>query len=158
MGATLLRMPTDDGLDDLDAHIVRLLIADGRRSFASIGAEVGLSVSAVKRRVDRLEADGVIAGYTVVLDRRKMGRPLEAMVELRVNGTANIEDIEQLVAGMTEARALFVTAGDPDAMVWLEVASIEDLQRCINALRRGNRVVGTKTLMVMKSWHAHGDV
>ena len=143
-------------VDEIDDRIIRMLVADGRRSLAGIGEEVGLSVSAVKRRVDRLQAGGVIVGFTAVLDRRKLGQNLEAFVEIRVSGTTNVEDIEALVSGRPEVRALFVTAGDPDAMVWLQVDGIDELQRSINALRRGGRVVGTKTLMVMKSWYPPG--
>jgi Lrp/AsnC family leucine-responsive transcriptional regulator len=55
-------------LTDVDRRILALLQADGRRSFADIGREVGLSTPAVKRRVDRLEASGVIRGYAAVID------------------------------------------------------------------------------------------
>lgn len=144
-------------VDDIDGQIIAMLVADGRRSLASIGDEVGLSVSAVKRRVDRLQSEGVIIGFTAVLDRRKLGQNLEAFVEIRVNGTTNVEEIEGLISGMPEVRALFITAGDTDAMVWLQVDDIEDLQQSINTLRRGGRVVGTKTLMVMKSCYPPGS-
>src|ERR1700709_1910445 len=51
-------------MDDIDRQIVALLRQDARRSFQSIGMRVALSAPAVKRRVDRLEADGVIRGYS----------------------------------------------------------------------------------------------
>ena len=49
-------------LDPVDERIVALLLDDGRASFAEIGARVGLSAPAVKRRVDRLRRSGVITG------------------------------------------------------------------------------------------------
>lgn len=51
-------------LNELDERIVHALAADARRSYADVGAEVGLSASAVKRRVDRLLASGAIRGFT----------------------------------------------------------------------------------------------
>src|SRR4026207_2083734 len=50
-------------MDDIDRQIVALLRQDARRSFQSIGLRVSLSAPAVKRRVDRLEADGGVRGY-----------------------------------------------------------------------------------------------
>ena len=50
-------------LDGIDRKIVALLQESAKRTFADIGADVGLSATAVKRRVDRLEAGGVITGY-----------------------------------------------------------------------------------------------
>ncbi|MCX6463169.1 MAG: AsnC family transcriptional regulator, partial [Pseudonocardiales bacterium] len=60
-------------MDRLDERIVALLVDDARRSYADIGASVGLSASAVKRRVDRMRADGAITGFTVRLDPGALG-------------------------------------------------------------------------------------
>src|SRR3954464_11868657 len=55
-------------LDDIDQRIVALLRQDARRSFQNIGQAVALSAPAVKRRVDRLQAEGVVTGYTAQVD------------------------------------------------------------------------------------------
>jgi len=60
-------------VDATDRRIVALLREDARRSFKDIGTHVNLSAPAVKRRVDRLEADGVIRGYTAMVDPRAFG-------------------------------------------------------------------------------------
>ena len=54
-------------MDDIDRRIVALLRENARRSFRDIGNDVHLTAPAVKRRVDRLEADGVLLGYTCLL-------------------------------------------------------------------------------------------
>lgn len=54
--------------DDLNQRILRILLRDGRCTYAEMGAEVGLSVSATKRRVDRLVRDGAIRGFTAVVE------------------------------------------------------------------------------------------
>ena len=68
-------------MDDIDRQIVALLRQDARRSFQSIGLRVALSAPAVKRRVDRLEADGVIRGYTAQVDPGRYGWGTHAFVE-----------------------------------------------------------------------------
>ena len=70
-------------LDDVDHAIIGLLTEDARRTLSDIGERVALSAPAVKRRVDRLESLGVIAGYTAVVDHAQLGRPLQAFCELR---------------------------------------------------------------------------
>lgn len=143
-------------LDAVDEDILRLLTEDARRPLSDIARRVGLSTSAVSRRVDRLERTGVIAGYTVVLDDGIAGRSLQAFTEVRFAGTANMEEIRATAAEMSEVRAVFATAGDPDALVWLEVPDVERLGRVIERLRRSGRVTGTKTLIVIGSWTRHG--
>ena len=55
-------------VDETDGRILGLLQQNARRTFGDIGRAVGLSASAVKRRIDRLEALGVILGYTTLVD------------------------------------------------------------------------------------------
>ncbi|MBO0870854.1 MAG: AsnC family transcriptional regulator, partial [Micromonosporaceae bacterium] len=69
-------------VDDVDRRIIASLSADARTSYADIGILVSLSAPAVKRRVDRLRATGVIKGFTVVLDPASIGWSTEAFVEL----------------------------------------------------------------------------
>lgn len=141
-------------IDDVDRQILDLLQADARRTLADIGARVNLSASAVKRRVDRLEADGVIVGYRAVVDQAKLGRELEAFAELTFAGDTRVADIAGTARDLPEVQAVFTTAGDPDALAWIRVRDIADLARVIDSLRSSGRVTGTKTLMVLDAWSA----
>jgi len=87
-----------DPLDTTDRRILELLRENSRRTFGDIGAQVGLSAPAVKRRIDRLEESGVIRGYTTVVDHAKLGRSLEAFAELRFAGSTRVDDIEGIAA------------------------------------------------------------
>src|SRR3954469_18796789 len=82
-------------MDDIDRRIVALLRENARRSFKDIGGHVGLSAPAVKRRVDRLEADGVIRGYTAMVDPRAFGWHAEAFVDLFCDGRMPGEAIKR---------------------------------------------------------------
>jgi Lrp/AsnC family leucine-responsive transcriptional regulator len=141
-----------DALDPVDRRIVDLLTVNARRSLGEIGAEVNLSASAVKRRIDRLETRGVILGYRAVIDQDKLGRPLEAFTELTFVGDTKVHDIAGVARGLPEVQAVFTTAGDPDALVWIRVRDVADLTRVIDLLRRSGRVTSTKTLMVLETW------
>lgn len=135
--------------DATDLEIIELLRADARRTLADVGERVSLSAPAVKRRVDRLERDGVIVGYTVLVDHALLGRPLQAFTELRFAGNLPVDQIAEIADGIPEVQTLFTTAGDPDALAWIRVRDVDDLKRVIDLLRRSGRVTGTKTLMVL---------
>jgi Lrp/AsnC family leucine-responsive transcriptional regulator len=138
-------------LDATDLEIIELLRADARRTLADVAERVSLSAPAVKRRVDRLERDGVITGYTVLVDHALLGRPLQAFTELRFAGNLPVDQIAGIAEGIPEVQTLFTTAGDPDALAWIRVRDVDDLKRVIDLLRRSGRVTGTKTLMVLGS-------
>ena len=139
-------------LDQTDHRIIELLSHNARRTMADIGEKVSLSASAVTRRIERLEKSGVIAGYTVVVDHRKAGRPIQAFTEVRFAGTADLKEIKETAIQLPEVQAVFTTAGDPDALVWLQVPDVERLGQVIEQLRRRGRVTGTKTLIVLDTW------
>ena len=145
-------MQQDFEADSTDHAILELLQTDARRTLADIGSQVNLSASAVKRRIDRLEERGIIIGYRAVVDQSKLGRELQAFAELTFAGDTRVADIASTAQGLPEVQAVFTTAGDPDALVWIRVRDIADLTRVIDLLRRSGRVTGTKTLMVLDTW------
>ena len=136
-------------LDATDHEIIELLSENARRPLADIAKRVHLSSPAVKRRLDRLERLEVILGYTTRVDHAKLGRPLEAFTELRFAGTTPVDEIAGIAENIPEVQAVFTTAGDPDALVWIRVKDVADLKRVVDELRRSGRVTGTKTLMVL---------
>ncbi|MFM2356750.1 MAG: hypothetical protein RLZZ528_2486, partial [Pseudomonadota bacterium] len=69
-------------LDATDRRLLTVLQKDGRMTNAELSERVNLSPSACHRRVQRLEAEGFIAGYVALLDARKMGRPTTVFVEI----------------------------------------------------------------------------
>jgi DNA-binding Lrp family transcriptional regulator len=142
-------------LDRTDHEILVLLEENARRTMGDIAERVSLSTSAVKRRIDRMERAGVISGYTVVVDHAKLGRPIQAFTEVRFAGTADMGEIRTAATRLPEVQAVFTTAGDPDALVWIRVQDVERLGWVIEQLRRSGRVTGTKTLIVLETWTRH---
>jgi DNA-binding Lrp family transcriptional regulator len=142
-------------LDAVDRRVLELLVEDARRSASEIGRLVNLSPAAAKRRLDRLERDGYIRGYTAILDHARLGSHLEAFTELRFAPGTQVADIDHAVADLPELVESFTLAGEPDALVRLRVADVDHLKRVIDRVRRGRRggakIIGTKTLIVLGS-------
>ena len=98
-------------MDDIDRQIVAQLRTNARASFQSIGNRVSLSAPAVKRRVDRLEADGVIRSYAAVVDPGAMGWRTHALVSLFCEGRMAAAEVRSAVADHPEVAAAYTVAG-----------------------------------------------
>ncbi|MDA0182911.1 Lrp/AsnC family transcriptional regulator [Solirubrobacter phytolaccae] len=138
-------------MDDVDERIVSLLREDGRRSYASLGRVVGLSTAAVKRRVERLESDGVIQGYVAMVNRGKLGLELQAFIDLKFAGTARMEDIWKAADGVAPVMAAYAVAGDLDAVLHVRVRDIGHLQEVLAHLRAKPDVTGTRTRIILEA-------
>src|SRR4029078_1426468 len=89
-------------LDDIDHKILALLRQNSRRTLADIGEHVSLSVAAVKRRVGRLERDGVIRGYTARVDSSLLGDAIEVVMEVYCADRTSPRDLRPSVAPLDE--------------------------------------------------------
>jgi DNA-binding Lrp family transcriptional regulator len=137
--------------DDLNHRILRLLIRDGRAPYAEIGGQVGLSVSATKRRVDRLVRDGAIRGFTAIVEPQAMGWQIEAVIQLFTNGTVPFADMQDDLENVPEIVEAFTVAGAADAMLRVVVGDVPHLERVISRLRGLPYVQQTDTTMLLSA-------
>ena len=122
-------------LDDLDRQIVAYLLEDARTSYAQVGSRVGLSAPAVKRRVDRLRQDGVITGYSAVVDPSTLATsPEEIYISVRKH---------------PEVIAAYTVTGEASALVHLRARDIQHLERALERLRTEPNITRTKTSIVL---------
>jgi Lrp/AsnC family transcriptional regulator, leucine-responsive regulatory protein len=138
-------------IDEVDRKILDHLERDGRATLADVGAAVGLSASAVKRRVDRLQETGVIVGYTAIVDPQAIGDRLDAFIELYCADSVAPGDVLSSVAGLDAVVAAHTVAGDADAVVRVRVKGIEELERTIEHLRRDPNVMRTRTMVALST-------
>jgi Lrp/AsnC family transcriptional regulator, leucine-responsive regulatory protein len=138
-------------LDTVDREIIALLQENAKRTFADIGTHVGLSSTAVKRRVDRLESDGVIVGYGARIDPRALGEGIEALIEVYCADRIAPGDVGRSLAGMDQVISAFTVSGEADALVRARVESIADLEKFVERLRRDRNVLRTRTLIVLST-------
>jgi Lrp/AsnC family leucine-responsive transcriptional regulator len=112
-------------LDAIDIAVVRMLQQQGRLTNAELADRVGLSPSACLRRVQRLELDGVIAGYRAIVDPRSIGLGLEAFVGVKLvqKDQKSIDRFIEQVAQWEEVVACYILTGDVDFM--LHVVTID---------------------------------
>lgn len=139
-------------LDDIDRRILDHLRPNGRAAVADIARTVGLSAAPVTRRIDRMEAAGVIRGYTAIIEDSHSGS-LEAFTEVRLSGSTQTGELADILRDVPEVEEFFTIAGDPDALVRMRVDNVDHLQRVVNAMRKTGKLTSTKTLIVLHSWN-----
>jgi DNA-binding Lrp family transcriptional regulator len=136
-------------MDRTDVRIVASLVDDARKSYAEIGSVVALSASAVKRRVDRMRAAGVIRGFTTVLDPTAVGWTTEAFVELFCAGRTQPGQIATATRRHPEVVAAYTVSGEADALVHLRAADIAHLEQALERLRAEPFVTSTRSTIVL---------
>jgi DNA-binding Lrp family transcriptional regulator len=136
-------------MDTLDHRILDRLRANARAAYGEIGAVVGLSASAVKRRVDRLVADGVIQGFTITVDPSVEERGTEAWVELYCRGTVSPDELRALLGSVPAVIDAGTVTGSADAVVHMRSRDIPSLEEALDRIRSAPFVDHTRSAIVM---------
>jgi DNA-binding Lrp family transcriptional regulator len=136
-------------LDEIDERIVGALVEDARASYAAIGALVGLSAPAVKRRVDRLRASGAITGFSARVDPAVLGWTTEAYVELFCSGRTSPADIQAAVSGYPEVVGACTVTGEADALLHIRTADVRHFEQVVERIRAEPFITRTRSVIVM---------
>jgi DNA-binding Lrp family transcriptional regulator len=138
-------------MDDVDKQIVALLRQDARRSYLNIGRHVHLSAPAVKRRVDKLELEGVVLGYTAIVDPKAFGWHAEAFVDLYCEGDINGEAIKRAVEREAGVISAHTVAGEASALLHVQAEDTKGLEQVLERIRAARGVTRTVTEVVLST-------
>ena len=130
-------------MDTLDRAIVAELQRDGRLTNLDLASRVGLTPAPCLRRVRRLEEDGVITGYTAVIDQDSIGRGFEVIIhaDLVAKDLATVEAFENRVAAMSEVAELRRMFGIPDYVIRVQVADLAAYERWLTTQLMGDPAI-----------------
>jgi len=142
------------GMDATDETIVALLRENARRSFQDIGNHVHLSAPAVKRRVDRLEREGVLLGYTAIVDPEAFGWHAEAFVDLYCDGGMPADAIKRAVEGEPGVVSAHTVAGEASALLHVMAHDTKALELALERIRATPGVTRTVTEVVLSTLFA----
>ncbi len=145
-------------MDELDSAIVTALQADGRRSNRDLAAAFGVSPSTMLERVRALRARGVLTGVHASVDLTKVGRPVQAMVTVRLRPQSRrvVLGFRDFILGLPETLQVFVTTGTEDVLVHVAVQSTEALRDFVlDSLTGRPEVAGLRTDVVFDHQRNH---
>ena len=137
--------------DETDQQIIALLRQNARRSFQDIGKQVSLSAPAVKRRVDRLEAEGIIRGYTATVEPSAFGWHSHAFVELFCEGRMSGAEVSAAVSKYPEVEGAYTVAGGPSAILHVRAKDTQHLEQALERIRETEGVNRTQTQVVLST-------
>jgi Lrp/AsnC family leucine-responsive transcriptional regulator len=149
------------GLDAIDRRILRLLREDGRMPHAAIAKTVGLSGPAVHDRVRKLEAAGIISGYTAVLDPIALDRSHVAFVLVTLSEGSEFAIDEPIVARIceeTDVLEFHRVAGQDCYLVKVRTATNKDLEQLLRRIRLIRGVARTQTTIVLSTELEHPSI
>ncbi|HEY6139878.1 MAG TPA: Lrp/AsnC family transcriptional regulator [Thermoanaerobaculia bacterium] len=139
-------------VDEVDLHIIDVLLRDGRLPSTELADLVGLSRSAVAERVARLERSGVIRGTTIVLDPAALGRTITAFVAARgPKLSPKGEKAFEALMKSDEVVEAHTVAGDDCFLIKVRTGSIASLNTLVSKLAEPPLSLSTRTTIVMKT-------
>jgi len=147
-----------DGLDELDAAIVRELQRDARRTNRDIATAVGVSPSTALERTRALRRRGVIKGALLDVDLSAIGRPVQALIAVRVRPPTrrNIEAFRDWARQLPETVGVFVTAGTEDFLVHVAVPDNNSLYEfVIDKLTARTDIADVRTSVIYEHIKTH---
>jgi DNA-binding Lrp family transcriptional regulator len=139
------------GLDELDQALLRELQRDGRRTNRELAAATGVSPSTSLERVRSLRERGVIRGYLLDVDLAEIGRPVQALIAVRVRPPSRqvIEAFREWAARLPETLGVFVVSGGEDFLIHVAVPDNDSLYAfVIDRLTQRREVADVRTSVV----------
>jgi len=138
------RMP----LDETDVKIMKALTLDARLSSRQIANQCGISIGTVLSRIKRLERDGVIKGYSAILDHEKLGYELTVVSEITVS-KGRLLEVENEIARLSNVCCVYDVTGLTDAVIIAKFKKREELSKFTKRLLAIPYVERTNTHVVL---------
>ena len=134
-------------LDSTDEKIIQVLRIDSRKSFVEIAGEIGLSESAVRRRVKHLIESGVIKRFTIEMSANDK---TSAITLISVNSTADTNVVSAKLMKLNGVEVIYEITGQYDIAAIIAAPTIVEINKCIDDVRKTEGVFDTNTVIVLK--------
>jgi DNA-binding Lrp family transcriptional regulator len=135
-------------MDDLDQRLLVLLRHNGRRSISDLALELSVSRATVRARIERMERQGDIVGYTVILRADAVSLPVRGITLIEVEGRAADRVVDAL-GGVAEVTAVHTTNGKWDLVAELGAQSLTELDAVLRRIRLIPGVTSSETNLLL---------
>ena len=144
-------MAPSERMSTNDARILEVLQRDGRRPYADLGADVGMSGPSAHERVKKLEARRVITGYAAVVDPRAIGYDVLAFTWVTQAPGTVANDLTEAFARIPEIEECHHISGEADYLIKVRARDTRDLERVLRLVQSTKDVFQTETDVVFSS-------
>jgi Lrp/AsnC family transcriptional regulator for asnA, asnC and gidA len=135
-------------VDETDEKIIRILQADSRKAFVEIANEIGLSESAVRRRVKNLLDRMIIKRFTIELGASDK---TSAITLISVASTADSSAVSKQLMNLNGVKVVYEITGQYDIATIIAAPAIADINKCIDDVRKIEGVSDTDTVIILKT-------
>jgi DNA-binding Lrp family transcriptional regulator len=136
-------------LDNIDQHILQILREDSRLAFVDIASKVGLSEAAVRRRVSNLVKEGTIKRFTVDVDEPQTAT--SAITYVSVSPSSPTADVSKKLKSVKGVETIYETTGSFDIAAIIRGASISEVNKSVEEIRRLGGVLKTETTIILRT-------
>ncbi len=138
-------------LDQLDLRIIRSLNKDARKPFKTIAKELDVSDATIRKRIKRMQEDGVIKQFIVLLDYSIMGRVVKAFIGLKINPT-KIQSVVEKLECLADVHVLYRTTGTMDLFLEVIFSDLDELNSFLGNELNLEGVIETEVNIVIGAY------
>jgi DNA-binding Lrp family transcriptional regulator len=141
--------PSAEKMDGKDRQIIKILKDDGRAGYGAIGAQVGLSEGAVRKRIKTLTDESVIRKFTVKVGG---GEGAQAITLLATNPAYPTQEVSKKIQAIPNVETIYEVTGEYDIVAVISGMNVTEVNECIEKIRRVEGIMKTNTMIVLRSW------
>jgi len=135
-------------LDKIDEKIINILKTDSRKPFVEIAQEVGLSESAVRRRVKNLLDNGTIKRFTIEMG---VSNKTSAITLISVSPSTDTSKVSEKLKSLKGVDIVYEITGQYDIVAVVSAPTITEINKCIDDVRRIEGVDDTNTVIILRT-------
>ena len=137
-------------LDRLDLNLISFLERNARASLTAIARELGIPRTTVRDRIERMEKNGTISGYTVMLTRNPYEEYARGILQLDVD-KAKLNKVVDFIKQFYEVKSCEVVTGECDLLCFCEAPQLEDLDALMSEISAGESIREARFSVVMST-------
>ncbi|MFA5571648.1 MAG: Lrp/AsnC family transcriptional regulator [Candidatus Bathyarchaeia archaeon] len=136
-------------MDEKDKQIIKRLKDDARAGYGDIGSQIGLSEGAVRKRIKILTDNGVIRKFTVKVGAAEGA---QAITLLATNPSFPTLEVSKKIMALPNVETLYEVTGEYDIVTVISGMNVEEVDECIEKIRRVDGIMKTNTMIVLRNW------
>ena len=137
-------------MDEMDSRLIGILRHDARAPLSELASRLGVSRATVRSRLARLQADGDVLGFSVVLRNDQIRDPVRGLMMIAIEGRGTERIIRQLRA-LPEIRHVWSTNGRWDVIVEIGTATLEAFDQQLTRIRQFDGVTASETSLLLST-------
>lgn len=138
-------------LDQLDLRIIRSLNQDGRKAFKTIAEELDVSDTTVRKRVKRMQEEGIIKKFMVLLDYNLMGKVVKAFIGLKIS-PSQVQKVVEKLERLADVHVLYRTTGISDLFLEVIFSDLDELNSFLASELNIDGIIETEVNVVIGAY------